>query len=123
FAVAAIVVEELDEGDVAVLVAEGDAARRIEDRFGIVGDGGFVLCGFGRALPLAEFGHRLFEHFGMRDQVLTDDRLDIAALLVGEVLSGGGQRRAAECERKQRWDKKTERRHWKFLMRRVRRFW
>ena len=47
FAVAAIVVEELDEGDVAVLVAERDAARRVEDRLRVVGDARFMLFGLG----------------------------------------------------------------------------
>ena len=96
FAVAAIVVEELDEGDVAVLVAERDVARRVEDRIGILGDAGLVLLGFGGGLALAQFGHRLFEHLGMGDQIVPDDALDVAALDVGEALRGSRQRRAAK---------------------------
>ena len=38
FAVAAIIVEEFDEGDIAVLVAEHDAARRIENCLGMGSD-------------------------------------------------------------------------------------
>jgi hypothetical protein len=51
-AVAAIVVEELDEGDVAVLVAHRDAARRVEDRVGILRDAGLMLLGLGGAWRL-----------------------------------------------------------------------
>ncbi len=43
FAITAIVIEELDEGDVAVLVAEHDAVRRVEDRVGVLRDTGLVL--------------------------------------------------------------------------------
>ena len=49
---------------------------------------GFMLLGFGGGLTLVEFGHRLFQHFGMRDQIILDDGLDVAALGIGETLRG-----------------------------------
>ena len=117
-AVAAIVIEEFDEGDVAILVAERDVARRIEDRVRVAGDAGFVLGGFRRGLTLAEFGHRLFEHFGMCDQVIPDDGLDIAALGVGEALRRSGDRDAAERHSEQGGNERAERGHRYILMRR-----
>ena len=74
-----------------------------------------MLGGFGGGLALAEFGHRLFEHFGMGDQVIPDDGLDVAALGVGEALRGSRQRRAAEREREQGGSEKTERGHRQIL--------
>ena len=77
---------------------------------------GFMLLGFGGGLALAQFGHRLFEHLGMRDQVIPDDGLDVAALGVGEALRRSGQRRAAEREREQGGSEQAERRHWQILL-------
>ena len=76
-----------------------------------------MLLGFGGGLPLAQFVHRLFKHFGMRDQVVADDGLDVAALGIGEALGRSGQRRAAEGEREQGGGEETERGHCKSLMR------
>ena len=122
-AVAAIVIEELDEGDVAVLVAERHVARRVEDRIGVLGDAGLVLLGFGGGLPLGQFGHRLFEHLGMGDQVVPDDVLDVFALDIGEALRGSRQRRAARVmqtgDREQGGSKVTEQRHRQILRWRV----
>ncbi|MEH2498141.1 hypothetical protein V1294_004620 [Bradyrhizobium sp. AZCC 1678] len=83
----------------------------LNNRVRVLGHAGFVLGGFRRGLTLAEFGHRLFEHFGMRDQVIPDDGLDVAALGVAEALRGSGHRRAAERESEQCGDEKTERGH------------
>jgi hypothetical protein len=112
-AVAAVVVEELDEGDVAALVAEGDVTGRVEDDFRILRDAGFVLFGFRGGLALVQFCHRLFEHFRMRDQVVLHDSLDLAALTVGEGLCRGGGR--AERERKQSGREQAKRGHVQFL--------
>src|SRR5207302_10332605 len=90
-----------------------------EDRVGVVGDALFVLLGFGGALALGEFGHRLFEHFGMRDQVIADDGLDVAALGIGEVLGGRRQWRADQGYREQSGRKKAKRRHRQILKWRV----
>ena len=99
FAVAAIVVEEFDEGDVAVLVAEHDAARRVENRLCVRGDARFMFLGLGGGLALAQFGHGLFQHLGMREQIILDDGLDIAALGVGKTLcrAAGGMPQSASA--------------------------
>jgi hypothetical protein len=70
-----------------------------------------VLGGFCRGLALAELVHRLFEHFGMRDQVLANDLFDVAALGVVEALRGSGHRRAAQRQGEQCGNEKTERGH------------
>jgi hypothetical protein len=68
-----------------------------------------MLLGFGGGLTFVEFGHRLFEHFRMRNQIIPDDGLDVAALGIGETLRGSSKRCAAERERQQCGSKKTER--------------
>ena len=47
---------------------------------GVVLDRGLVLFGFGGGLALLQLGHRLLQHFGMRDQIVVHDLLDRAAL-------------------------------------------
>ena len=64
-AIAAVVIEELDEGDVALRVAGHDLARRIENRLGVVFDRGLVFRGFIGGLLLLQFGHRVLQHFGV----------------------------------------------------------
>ena len=49
-------------------------------------DRGFVLFGFRGALPLLKFGHRLLQHFRMRDQIVAHDALDLAALISGKLV-------------------------------------
>src|SRR5262249_3340272 len=99
----------------AVLVAEHDAARRVEDRIRILLDAGLVLLLFGGRLALSELVHRLLEHLGMRDQVVPHDRFDIAALGVRETLCRNGDGRAAKREGEQGGDEQTERTHWQIL--------
>ena len=53
-AVAAIVVEELDEGDVALRIAEHDLVGRVEQQLGVRLDGGLVLFGLGGLLALLQ---------------------------------------------------------------------
>ena len=79
-AVAAVVIEELDEGDVALRVADHDLTRRIEDRLGVVLDRGLVFRGFVGGLLLLQLGHRLLQHFRMLDEIFADDLFDLAAL-------------------------------------------
>src|SRR5579883_1465485 len=98
-AVTAIVVEELDEGDVAVLVAERHAARRVEDRIRVLRDHRLMLglvCG---RLAFGQFVHRLLEDLGVADEVVPDDAFDVALLGVVEALGRGGP--AAQRERDQ----------------------
>ena len=54
----------------------------------------------GGGLALAQFGHRLFQHLGVGEQIIPDDGLDIPALAVRETLRRCSRGRAAECERK-----------------------
>ena len=74
-----------------------------------------MLLGFGGGLALAQFGHGLFQHLGMREQIVPDDGLDVAALAVGKTLRRCGRRRAAEREREQGGSEQAERRHWQIL--------
>src|SRR5262249_37285849 len=93
FAVAAIVVEELDERDVALRVAERHLARRGKDCGAVILDGGAVLVGLRQRLALLELVHHLLQELGMAEQIILDDALDLAALLSGEGLRGSGSRR------------------------------
>ena len=61
-AVAAVVVEELDEGDVALRIADDDLARRIEHRLGVVLDRRLVLLGLVGGLLLLQLGDRFLQH-------------------------------------------------------------
>ena len=84
-AVAAIVIEELDEGDVAVRIAERDLARRGKQRLRVLLDRDLMLLGFGRGLALLQFGHRLLQHFRMGEQIVVHDAFDLAALRGREI--------------------------------------
>ena len=75
-AVAAIVVEELDHGDLALRVAEHDLVRRGEQRRFIVADRGAMLLGFGVLLALVQLRHDVLHHLGVRHQIVLDDALD-----------------------------------------------
>src|SRR6185437_2731047 len=114
------VIEELDESDVAVLVAEHDAVRRIEYLAGVLRDARLVLLGFLGGLALAQFAYGFFQHLGMRHQIVLDDRLDVSLLGVGKTLRRCGRRRGAQDQReqaesKQALDERAERRHWQIL--------
>ena len=85
-AVAAVVVEELHEGDVAVRIAKHDLPRRAEQGFRILLDRGLVLLRLRRCLPLVELVHRLLKHLRVCDQVLADNTLDLTALTGRELL-------------------------------------
>ena len=72
---------------------------------------------FGGGLALVQFGHRLFEYFRMRDEIVLHDGLDLAALTVGEGLRRGG--RCAERQREQSGREQAERGHMQFLLNRI----
>ena len=81
FAVAAIVVEELHHGHVAIGIAEHSALGRLEQRRSDFGDR--RLLGrrlVGRPLGLQRV-ERFQQHFGMLDQIGAHDRLDRVGLL------------------------------------------
>src|SRR6266852_2258019 len=92
-AVAAIVVEEFHQRDVALRIAERHLARRGKNGGAVILDGGAVLVGLRQRLALLELAHHLLQELGMAQQIFLDDALDLAALLAGEGLRGGGSRR------------------------------
>ena len=95
-AVAAVVVEELDEVDVAFGIADDDVALGVEQRLRIVLDRDLMLLGFGHGLPLFELGDRLLQHLRVLQEILPDDALDLGALCVGHAL-----RMAERCAERQ----------------------
>src|SRR5262249_2337236 len=86
FAVAAIVVEELDHRDVALRIAQGYLPRRAEKLSTVLGDAGAMLFRFRRGLPLLELAHYVLQQLGVAQQVILDDALDLAALIAAEGL-------------------------------------
>ena len=86
-AVAAIVVEELDEGDIALRIPDRNVARRVEQDFGIVLDRRLVLFGLALGLALLKFGDCVLQHLRIVEQVLADDAFDFGALRVRNGLS------------------------------------
>ncbi len=43
-------------------------------------DRDLMLLGFRRGLALLQLGHRLLQHFWMREQIIVHDALDLATL-------------------------------------------
>ncbi len=103
-AVAAVVVEELDQRDVALRVADHHLARRGEEELAVVADRG-DLRGLLRGVLLAlQFVDRVADDLGIGDQVVADelgiigevvldDPLDLAPLLVAELRRPSPRRR------------------------------
>jgi hypothetical protein len=85
-AVAAVVVEELNEGDVAVRIAEHDLPRRAKQGVRILLDRGLVLLRLRHCLPLVELVHCFLKHLRVCDQVLADNTLDLATLTGRELV-------------------------------------
>ena len=85
-AVAAIVVEELDHGDLALRVAEHDLVGRGKQRRFVVAHRGAMLLGLGVLLALLQLRHDVLDHLGVRHQVVLDDALDLLVLVGGERL-------------------------------------
>ncbi len=89
-AVAAVVVEELNEGDVAVRISQNDLARRAEDGLRILLDRRLVLFRIRRGLTFLELGHRVLDDFRVGDQVVAHDALHFAALAGGQFIGARG---------------------------------
>ena len=66
-AVAAVVVEELDHGDVALRVAERHLVRGVEQHLLVLLHPGGLFLLLRRGLALLEFADRLLEHFRVGD--------------------------------------------------------
>ena len=100
FAVAAIVVEELDQGDVGLRVADDDRVRRVRGvalRFSFRAAVCATRCVFG--LPLLELRHDLLEKLGILQEVFPDDLADRLLLLIVE-RRRLGRSRSRERERR-----------------------
>src|SRR6266404_1416405 len=104
FAVAAIVIEELDHGDVALGIAQRHLAWRGEKRGAVLLDAGAMLFRLGHLLPLVELVHHVLQQRGMAQQIVLGDALDLAALRVAEGLRLRGNGRQGQQDRKQRGD-------------------
>src|SRR6266481_1103334 len=93
-AIAAIVIEELDYGDITLRIAQRHLTRRSEKGSAVLLDASAMLFRFRRGLPLFELVHNVLQKLGIGQQVFLDDALDVAALIAAEGLreSGGGQR-------------------------------
>src|SRR5215467_14283419 len=102
FAVAAIVIEELDHGDVALGIAQRHLAWRGEKRGAVLLDAGAMLFRLGHLLALVELVHHVLQQLGMAQQIVLDDALDLAALRVAEGLRLRGSGRQGQQDRKQR---------------------
>src|SRR4029077_2951508 len=80
-AVAAIVVEELNDAHIAAGIAGNVGDRRAEELVGIVGDGLLLLRRLLGGLALVELGGHLDEDLGVLGEVVAQDAFD--AGLVG----------------------------------------
>ena len=102
FAVAAIVVEELDQGDVAGRVAGREVVRAVEQRVARLAE----RRGLGRLLGLLlaalELGHRLLENLRVLQEIIAHDVADRLALLRREGRLGGGGAGDAQARRRAR---------------------
>src|SRR5262245_45498562 len=84
------IVEELDDGDGALRVALDRRGRIREERLLVVANGLPRLERSRRRLALLQPAERLREHFGLAQQIVAHDLLD---LLLGERLLVRGNRR------------------------------
>ena len=84
FAVPAIVVEELDQGDVARGIARNEAVRRVQKRLADFLQRGALGHALALGLPLLELGHDLLENLGILQEVFPDDLPDRLFLRLAE---------------------------------------
>ena len=83
-AVAAIVIEELDERDVALRIARDDRMGRIEERLTVLLEGRGLGDALLFGLALLQLRHRLLEEFRVLQQIIPHDLADGLALLLVE---------------------------------------
>ncbi len=119
FAIAAIVIEELDQGDLALGIADDRLEGGIEQFLLVVADGVAAQVRFLDALLLLQLHRNLAQHLWMRDEIGMDDVFDLRLLRVvefrasrndksGESQSGGEGRPAAAVSHGQlRWKNLT----------------
>ena len=106
FAIAAVVIEELDQRHVALAISDRDLARRVEQRLTVLLDAVPVLGCIGVALALFELVEDFLKHLGMGDEIVLDDAFNLAALGIGERLGarrrrGDRQHNCRDCD--QEW--------------------
>src|SRR5262249_7391898 len=80
-AIAAIVIEKLNHGDIALRIAERNLPRGGEDRVVVLADrfaGFFSVC---RSLTLLQLIHDVLQQLRMAEEIFLDDPLDFASLL------------------------------------------
>ena len=80
---AAVVIEELDDGDVALLVAEDEINIRAEQLGLVLDDQFLVFAGLGFRLLALELAAHLDQDLGVLDQVVANDALDFETLRLG----------------------------------------
>src|SRR5216684_6417914 len=105
-AIAAVVIEELDQGYVTLAISDRDLARRVEQYLTVLFDALPMLGCIGVALAFFEFVDDFLKHLGMGDEIVLDDALDIAALGIRERLGARRERgdRQHGCrDRDQKW--------------------
>ena len=81
---AAVVVEELHHGDLALGIADDEIATGAEQGIRMRADHRLFLRPFRRLLALLQLVHHLGENFGMIEQIAADDLLDLFLLRRGE---------------------------------------
>ena len=89
FTISAIVIEELDQGDLPLRVAKHDLVRRVEQFTRLLVDDLLTLGGLLLLLTTFEFGHGLLEHLGVLQQVFLHETPDLGSLCRGELTREG----------------------------------
>ena len=72
-----MIVEELDEGDVALGIAADGRGRVVEQIVFLGGQGGLAALRLGGGLAPLQFLQRLVDEFRLAPQQIADDRLDL----------------------------------------------
>jgi hypothetical protein len=80
-AIAAVVVEELDQGDRALRVSDHETVGRIIDRPAHVGDDLLARGVLGGLLLLVQRGDGVAQNLRMLHQIALDDALDLGGLV------------------------------------------
>ena len=94
FAVGTIIIEELDDGHVAVRIAAHRRRRIVKQFLALAGQGGAHLVRFGGLLARIQDIEHLKHHVGLGDEVLVDGLLDYFLGRGRRLVRGVGGRRA-----------------------------
>ena len=103
FAIAAAVVHEFDQRDVAVRIAADEGKTIVEDRLGMIGNQRHISLCLLLGLPLFQRTDGLHDHFGVFHEIGTDLFTEERALRVGHRVQIECERRSAKeggaCQR------------------------